>query len=85
MGAGLASYRGDLNPDNALRKLGPSVSLLYRYTVSDYVQLRAAAAFGMIGGANSVGQKFFSASTQPKFQKFYLRIVRPVGFALQEV
>ncbi len=45
---GSATYFGDLNPDYDFLQTRPAIGALYRYTVSDYVVVKAGLAYGNI-------------------------------------
>lgn len=65
---GMSSYTGDLNVGNRLQKVRPAVSALYRYTINDYVMLRAGAAFGMVAAADSVSNNPFQKARNLSFR-----------------
>jgi len=45
---GLGNYVGDINPTGNLKKIMPAGGLVYRYTVNDYIALRAGAGFTVL-------------------------------------
>lgn len=45
---GLGNYIGDLNPSGNLKKIMPAGGLVYRYTVNDYIALRAGVGFTIL-------------------------------------
>ena len=65
---GASNYMGDLNTGGRLKKIRPAVSALYRYTVNDYVMLRAGAAFGMVAAADSVSNNPFQKARNLSFR-----------------
>lgn len=65
---GASNYIGDLNTGGRLKKMRPAVSALYRYTVNDYVMLRAGAAFGMVAAADSVSNNPFQKARNLSFR-----------------
>lgn len=56
---GISSYHGDLNPGNRLAKSRPTLSLLYRHRLNDYVMVRGAVSFGMLAAADSVSKNTY--------------------------
>ena len=65
---GASNYMGDLNTDGRLKKIRPAISALYRYTLNDYVMLRAGAAFGMVAAADSVSSNPFQKARNLSFR-----------------
>jgi hypothetical protein len=65
---GSATYFGDLNPDYNLSQTRPAFGLLYRYTVGDYVVLKAGLAAARLQHRDDLSKNPFQQARNLSFR-----------------
>ena len=81
---GSGTYFGDLNRNNHLLKSRPAGGILYRYTVNDYMGLKATASFSQLAHADSVANAPFQEARNLSFKTNVIEVSGQVELHFQK-